>query len=543
MERKQALIAVAVFLIALAPRVYYMNAGLFHTDSVIEAIAVEKTYNTRSLNYMHDPGYPGQVVVVTIVYAIQRLLGGPESAEYAATFASALMGALGVVAAYFFVREYLESEKAALFSALILTVFPVYLSISTYAKDHTTEVFFLLAGAYFAVKARKKSSLKLTAAASMLVGYAVGVRIVNLMFYPLFLLLLWEGRFPLKHVMEDGVYKIKPARKIRDLTTELAAAIIPSLLVFLALYAKMFTTRGITPLFTVSEYAGFLGLFSNVLPLSIKWATFSLTQAGWVFAALGLILLARKSPYKSALILLWFLMYFLYGGNLRITTPRYVIPGLVPLTFLIGYLASEVYARVNKLFAVACILILAGVMFHAIQPLLEYRKDFCGPKEFSLNVRKTTEPNAVIITMDESYHIQYYGNRSIMTHPIDGDPQKIADNMGKIRDLLDDGVPLYLSSTAFSYDVAGDLKYDVKTGLIMDSNTGKPYNKVIFDPNSKTIKQTETGAVLPLTGRWMLELFQNYKVVYIGSFENEDWHRNVIIDGRFKEHLFKIEEF
>jgi len=145
--------------------------------------------------------------------------------------------------------------------------------------------------------------------------------------------------------------------------------------------------------------------------------------------------------------------------------------------------------------------------------------------------------------MDESYHLQYYGNRSTLSHPTNGDPAKIEENMQKIRSLLEDGTPVYMGSTAFSYDTADNLQYDRASGALVNSLTGKPYTRLAYDPNSKSIKQLETGLVVPLTGRWMLELFQNYKVTYIGSYENEDWHHNVITEGKFKEHLFKIEAF
>ena len=133
-------------------------------------------------------------------------------------------------------------------------------------------------------------------------------------------------------------------------------------------------------------------------------------------------------------------------------------------------------------------------------------------------------------------------NRSTISHPIDGDTQKIKEHITKIQELLDSGVPVYMGSTAFSYDVANNLGYDAKTGFVIDGFTGKPYNKIVFDPNSRTIKQPDTGVVVPLSGRWMLELFQNFKVQYIGSFENDDWHRNSVLDGRFIEALFKITE-
>ena len=72
---KRLLVPALIFVIAFMPRVYYMNDGLFHTDSVFQAIAVESVVDDFQIKYMHAPGYPGQVVLGSLTYVFFKLFG------------------------------------------------------------------------------------------------------------------------------------------------------------------------------------------------------------------------------------------------------------------------------------------------------------------------------------------------------------------------------------------------------------------------------------------------------------------------------------
>ena len=58
-SRRLLAFALAVFVAALALRLPFLGEGLFHTDSVHQARAVESWVIGGEFSYMHRPGYPG----------------------------------------------------------------------------------------------------------------------------------------------------------------------------------------------------------------------------------------------------------------------------------------------------------------------------------------------------------------------------------------------------------------------------------------------------------------------------------------------------
>ncbi|MFH0859726.1 MAG: glycosyltransferase family 39 protein [Candidatus Altiarchaeota archaeon] len=492
--KERWMIPIAIFVIAFLPRFAYMNDGLFHTDSVIMAIAVENTFKTLNLHYMHPPGYPGQVIIATVLYAIHHALTGAESAEFACTFTSVLLGSLGVVMLYYFVEEFFQSRRAAIFSSLILTVFPVYLSLSTYAKDHATEVFFLLLAAYLSARASRTKSRRLTVLASLACGYAIAIRIVNLLFLPFFMLIYYRES-PVKVKKKGDALRLMLDKNPKAFAEELLTLLLPAALMFLLLYLPMFTSEGIQPLRYVAGYARWLGIFSDVLPTSLEWATISITPLGWLLFAAGFLAYFKREKRKSLVILGWAVAFFLYGGNLGITTPRYVIPALVPVVMFMGVALDVIWGRAGNVASVIVLIILMSWMFFTIQPILEFRSELSGPKAFALEVMKNTEPNALILTMDQSYHIEYYAKRRARGYSVADGAEGMDKMLADVDISLENGTPVYVMTSLFSY------------------------------PGRELLMQ---------------KMDQEYNFENVGTFLNEDWHRDSIFSAINNETLLRI---
>jgi hypothetical protein len=205
-----------------------------------------------------------------------------------------------------------------------------------------------------------------------------------------------------------------------------------------------------------------------------------------------------------------------------------------------GFGLGWLYNRIHKLAGVLILLALLYPMFTTVYPILEYRHNFCGPKAFAYTLRDVIKENSVVIVMDESPHLEYYGGINTIGHPLDGDDVKIKQNMDDINGYLDNGTSVYLVSSAFVYDSGQGLSYNPSTGVIFDADTNKIYSNILYNPRSKTITDTSSGVSVGLYGKWQVELFNNYLVTPVKNVENEDWHKKSVMDGRYQETIFRI---
>jgi hypothetical protein len=541
-ERKNDLILAGIlFLIALIIRLYFLNAGLWYTDAVIAAQAAEATYNTHTLHYMHGVGYPGDVVVITILYALFKLIGGAMSAEFATLFSSFFSAALSVGLIYLLVKRLTDSTFAGVSTALVLNFLPVYLSTSTFGMDHQLAVFFILLSFYLALLASKNDDYRLKVLASASLGWAAAVRLESLMMLPLMLLFYWKDRFPFSFWAKEGYARFKLTQNKDELLKDLAYLIIPMLILLLLPYSPMLRDYGFNPLWGAFEYNKWLGFWvPGLTTLVIDWVSLSMTTLGWILAAAGLLaLFTRKNKNVFFIVLLW-CAYFFVLANTATVEDRHTIPALVGFTVAIGCALDWIYQKIHQLVGVAVLLLLVGMMFAYIQPVLDYRAGFCGPKAFAFTLKDMVEQNSVIIVMDEGPHLQYYGKLDTIGHPLDGDDVKINQSLAEIDGYLSNGTSVYLVSSAFVYDNPGALSYDSSSGTLYNANTREIYSNLVYNPSSKSISDRSTGVSIPLFGLWQVELFSGFMVMPVKTVENEDWHKKSVMLGIYNETVFKI---
>jgi hypothetical protein len=90
-------------------------------------------------------------------------------------------------------------------------------------------------------------------------------------------------------------------------------------------------------------------------------------------------------------------------------------------------------------------------------PMLENRHHYNGAKRFAEYVRDTTPNDALIIAMDDSPFIRYYGHREPLAHP--ANPRRGEPELAKFLDRVDAhlvaGRAVYLIGSAMTYDVYG----------------------------------------------------------------------------------------
>ncbi|MDP7140723.1 MAG: glycosyltransferase family 39 protein, partial [Candidatus Woesearchaeota archaeon] len=159
---------------------YLLRADcLFHMDSVGYAMKAKLMFETLTQQYAHFTGYPGYIFIISVIYGFQKIVFNIQTAESATIFASVLFGALSVPLLYLFAKNILN-KFIGIAASVFLAITPIFLSISTYGKDHTASVFFVLLSFYLLALYNKKGSNLLLALSSLCFGFSVTVRFTNL---------------------------------------------------------------------------------------------------------------------------------------------------------------------------------------------------------------------------------------------------------------------------------------------------------------------------------------------------------------------------
>ncbi|MFH1125954.1 MAG: glycosyltransferase family 39 protein [Candidatus Altiarchaeota archaeon] len=534
-------IASGLFLIALLLRLRFLNAGLFYTDSVIAAQAAEATYNNWTLHYMHGVGYPGQVVMIVFFYALFKIIAGASTAEFATLFVSFFFASLTVGLIYLLVKKMGGSTFAAVSVALVLNTLPVYLSTSTFGMSHQPACFFIVLSFYLAMLASEFNDLRLKILASASLGWASAIRLESLMMFPLVLLFYWKNNPPTSLTTKEGYLKFRLTQNRDELLKDAAYLLAPMLLILLIPYYPLLSKYGFSTLVGAFEYNRWLGFWvQDLTETVIGWVGLSMTTLGWIMLFFGLVsLFFRKSKYIFLLVFVW-CAYFLVLANTLTVEDRHTIPALIGFTIAIGFGLDWLYRNIHPIVGVAVLLILVGWMFLNVQPILEYRSGFCGPKSFAVTLRDTVEQNSVVIVMDEAPHLQYYGGLAVIGHPLDGNMVEINKSMAEINGYLNNGTAVYLVSSAFVYDTGAGLSYDQTSGTLYNANTKRIYDSIAFNRNAMSITDKSTGVSVGLYGIWQVELFSNFMVLPVKTVENEDWHKGNVESRKYGETIFKI---
>ena len=194
----------------------------------------------------------------------------------------------------------------------------------------------------------------------------------------------------------------------------------------------------------------FLGPFSRMLPVAFKDLALCVPPVTLVLFALGLTrMFLRKEGFARLFLIAWFGLIF-YFGNIETFVLRYLDIVIIPVYIGAAYFLSGLHKK-DKLAANAVILYLVASMFLFMYPMLKFRRNYNGEKRYAMFVRDKTEPESIIITMDDSAFIEYYADRRTTAHPID-DEEGMLSFMQKMRSSIRKGAPVYVTGSAFSYD-------------------------------------------------------------------------------------------
>jgi hypothetical protein len=396
-----------------------------------------------------------------------------------------------VVILYLFTKELTQDKFIAFTTALLFSVTPLFLSVTTYALSHGQSVFFSLLAVFLFQKAQQKGESNwkygLVMLSGLSLGFAATIRIPDALFVVLISLLYFNPRLEEKKLVVD-----KP--NLKEMLIYTFLFITSFILIFLILYWPLLSTSGFSFITGTAESVKWLGIYSQMSLFLLGWLTRSVNLLGWALM-LGGVIISLKLKRYAIILLVWFGIFALYYLNLSGTvSPRHLISSLIPIYIYIA-IAIEWVKNKNKIVAALLIIILILTMFLPMYPILEFRTQYCGPKEYAYYVQQNTEPNSVILAMDEWIHLEYYAKRLTMQHPRDGSDTEINEFVNDIDKYLDNNTPVYVIETAFSYDPGQKVQQAILT---------------------------------------------RYNITMIGSHLNEDYHKKEMYDGKFEERLFKL---
>lgn len=431
--KRSTLTIMVLFLFSFLLRLFFMNDGLFHHDSIQFALAVEKTVETGIIHPAVGAKY-GLVVINALLFEIPYHLFGAVSSELTITLSTMLFASLAVVFLYLFMRELGRSKFHSISAALLFSVAPLFLSITTYAKSHGLSLFLVTLSAYALVRALKRSSFHYAIIASFTFGMILHVRPSDIVFgLPLLIIYLWAPK----------LIKMK-GKEIRWQPRFLVAIIVPS--AFLALLYLMTQWHFFLVQATVNPIDP--SLFNLFFALHTMYQT--LTVLGSLFLLVGIFFLWRSQKHLLLLLLAWFLPTFLYHASISTFSPRLLAVSVVPLMIITSHGIEIVYKKKNPV-GILLLIILALSMLFSVYPILDYRKDHSAGKDLALQISSLTEEDAVIILTEDGPFIEYYAGRETMAYSPGHTDTELQTYLGDISILIEEGRPVYISEVAFIY--------------------------------------------------------------------------------------------
>ena len=479
--RKELVIILFLFLFSFLLRLAFINDGLFHHDSVQLAKAVQKTIDTGKVHSAVG-GREGFVIVNSLLFPFLKNILRTQSNDFILNLITVLFSSLSIIFVYLFTKELLENKAAAFFSSIMFSLAPVFLSVTTYVKSHGMAVFFAICSGYLLIKGIKTNKVYYKLGFGFLFGFSLFVRITNAFYLIPFLILYF---FSVKIIDKKFEFYKGP---LYDLGLYLFPLVIMVILLVFVEYPTIVAQISANKIpINLQE------IFRQLL-LSFIYLLKSITWLGFLLVLMCFLVFLKKKEYaKIGFYLAWIVIPFLYFGSLKTTSPRFLIPILLPLIMLMSLAIIYIWKEYPDLSKILLITVLM-IMVLSIYPIIKLRHEFSSPKEYALFIKNNTEDNAFIIARDDVIFLQHYTQRATIGHPLKLFEQQKGYMLASVIDSLNNKTPVYVGTKML----------------------------------------TLAGNILNRT------LHPNFDLEYIDSIYVEDYHHSSVTLNLNKEELFRI---
>ena len=421
---KQNNVLMILFCIPFLLVLVLLNQGIFHYDAIVLAQAVEKTYETRTLQPAINGRY-GSVILASVIYFPFWVFG--QTADLATRLLSAFFYAASIPAAYLFLQSLYKNKLIGIFGALMFAAMPMYLSPNTFGKEHGVALFFVFSSFYFLLVGLQRQETKKVFWAAVLLIISHTVREATLFFVPFSLCITFFTK--------TGLTKRQ----------RIFASVIPYVLMFFilnVLYFDFIVTKTLFP-----EQAGTAYFYprqelrTQAINAIQKTTSFLFPLLAGVGVLAGLFV--KKTRFPTFFMTCMLVGSFFLFAHISTFAPRYLDVTLFSISALAATALFFLHER-SKMAAwiIVVVICLSSLLF--ITPLLWARHTMNGQVAVGNWIQENTSSNALIITQDDAPFISYYGKRRMRGPPI----KNLTASVLFMQDLENEikaGIPVYLT--------------------------------------------------------------------------------------------------
>ncbi len=463
-------IITALFLIIC---ISFSANGLLHGDSTGWPWKTENLLSGET----DEIGWRGVVPLTTMIFfAPFKLITGNTSAEFLYIYLNIILASLAVFFMYKLTKIISKSDILATIVTLIYGFNYVLLNAITSGKEHGFSQFYLILAFYLLFKGLEDKSKLFLALSGGTIALCMGTREIKLMLLPLYFAFYIFPHFSFK----DKKFSFK----IPDLKFKLRNFLylfIPFLIIILLELKFWLGTTIKTMLFGQKTSYGTM-LTPILLDLNnIFTMVFSLS---FIFA---LYLIFFKKVYrKISIYFLASLIVFIFVMTANaVYRPRMLLVLFLPFIF-VGSIGLEHIFKKSRLIGMILLLFILISTFATAYPVIKYRHDTVGTKEFFMYMEETTEPNSLILISGYYWiFVDYYANREFVL-------VESEELLPKLTAALDEGRPVYTTwSSAINYGGQPLLDYlDSNYQLSKVGSTvfeGYLHTDQLLDPTNETL--------------------------------------------------------
>jgi len=412
-------------------RFTYLNEGLFHHDSVQLAVAVEKTVDEPGL-YGIGGGRHGLVLINSAFFYLFKTFLNHLSAEFTVNFTSALFGTISIAILYLFLKELTNNKFLSFSSSILYSVTPIFLSVSTFAKEHTLDVFLVLLSLLLLIKGLIKNNNRLILSAGIVLSLLIFVRFPSI-------LIIFSAIFIIYY------YKVN---KFRRIAIYLGPFVI---IIFLYLLFAFDTfTNEARSNFNILSLENIKFILLNNFKYSIEGIIFSLTIFGIILTVLGFIFLFKENKKLFYFLILFFIPLFVFYASSKTVSHRFFSLPLIPLIVSFSY-AIEYVKRKNIYAGSILLILILSAFFINIYPVIKFRSEYSAFKELATIINDNTAPgdSIVILVGDDTAAINYYSKTPTRTCEYEKDLKSMEKFITQIFKFMIDDIKVYISGSCF----------------------------------------------------------------------------------------------
>lgn len=454
---RDVFICLLLLLGSLVPRLLLISKGPFTPDALNLAIIAERTLLTGQLHAQYGTGYPLLVLITAGFVGLARLFGCSDPVV-GANLMGVTCGALSVVVIYFLGRRILD-RPAAIISAVLFSLSPIFFGTSVYGTGQAAEHIFLGGGLILLWEYARGGRWRVLAAAALVFGLMGAVRLQDLAFVSpaivFFLLFVHppdNGPAPGRGTWSRGLREVLLLGAV--VATVIALFHLPLLLgpnstEYLTRYRRFQSATFMSGNFGVRTFM--FGQFR-------KWLTQNFSVLGLTALLLGLLLMTAQRRRLTVFLLIWILGPMIFYVLIDTTIPRLLVIVLPPMCVFTGYLLGFVYGRGSvpgrTVSAGMCVLI-GFIMFMEVLPFVRFRHEHALVPEMVQWVREQVPDNAHMVLLDEHLFYEHYGNFPVLSRPRPRGPgyeQRLAGFQSRLEELTERGVPVYATGVGIYSD-------------------------------------------------------------------------------------------